>query len=242
MGPGCPTRFQRSDGIIGFFGGAAPSELKHAARQSERYFDSDKAFGRECPPIWRHGKLSELEGRSGCRLAPLSFGEHYYLRNNASETANAKRAREPLDLFYKNQYSDCLRGICEQGICEQGRRSDRRPRSYSIQYQAAFAIGSLTSSLFFSSLFFAFATGAEASDFFAGLPYWDSLSNSASNSACRTATFSINLSVALSRNAASSSMLSESRSIFAMRAPVFFWLPGRCTGHKDGAGLIHRER
>ena len=37
-------------------------------------------------------------------------------------------------------------------------------------------------------------------------------------------------------------MLSESRSIFAMQAPVSLWLPGRCIGHKDGAGLIHRER
>ena len=42
-------------------------------------------------------------------LALLSFGEHYYLRNNASEAAKAKCAREPLDFFYKNQYSDCLR-------------------------------------------------------------------------------------------------------------------------------------
>jgi hypothetical protein len=42
-------------------------------------------------------------------LALLSFGEHYYLRNNASETAKAKCAREPLDFFYRNQYSDCLR-------------------------------------------------------------------------------------------------------------------------------------
>jgi hypothetical protein len=42
-------------------------------------------------------------------LALLSFGEHYYLCNNASEAAKAKCAREPLDFFYKNQYSDCLR-------------------------------------------------------------------------------------------------------------------------------------
>ncbi len=42
-------------------------------------------------------------------LALLSFGEHYYLRNNASDAAKAKCVREPLDFFYKNQYSDCLR-------------------------------------------------------------------------------------------------------------------------------------
>jgi hypothetical protein len=42
-------------------------------------------------------------------LALLSLGEHYYLRNNASESAKAKCAREPLDFFCKHQYSDCLR-------------------------------------------------------------------------------------------------------------------------------------
>ena len=47
--------------------------------------------------------------------------------------------------------------------------------------------------------------------------------------------------VAWSRKLASSSMLSESRSIFAMPAPVFLWLPGRCGGHKDGTGLIHNH-
>ena len=42
-------------------------------------------------------------------LVLLSFGERYYLRNNASESAKVKCAREPLDFLYKNQYNDCLR-------------------------------------------------------------------------------------------------------------------------------------
>src|ERR1700687_6131999 len=83
--------------------------------------------------------------------------------------------------------------------------------------QAALAIGSLASSLFFSSLFLALATGA-AWDFFASRSYCASFSSSASSSARRAETFSSSLSVAFSRNAASSSMLSESRSFFAMPA------------------------
>jgi hypothetical protein len=58
-----------------------------------------------------------------------------------------------------------------------------RPRAQSCEradpsapIHAAFAIGSLTSSLFFLSLFLAFATGAAVSDFFGlqlGLPRRD---------------------------------------------------------------------
>jgi hypothetical protein len=42
-------------------------------------------------------------------LALFCFGERYYIRNNAPESVKAKCAREPVDFFYKNQYSDCLR-------------------------------------------------------------------------------------------------------------------------------------
>ena len=42
-------------------------------------------------------------------LALFSFGERYYIRNTASETVKASCAHEPVDLFYKNQYSHCLR-------------------------------------------------------------------------------------------------------------------------------------
>jgi hypothetical protein len=62
---------------------------------------------------------------------------------------------------------------------------------------------------------------AAACDFFADLPYCESLSISASSSACRAATFSASLSIALSRNDASSSMLRESRSIFALLVSCF---------------------
>ena len=56
------------------------------------------------------GMENYLNWKVALAVAPalLSFGEHYYPRNNASETAKAKRAREPVDFFYKNQYSDCL--------------------------------------------------------------------------------------------------------------------------------------
>src|SRR3984893_2710174 len=105
------------------------------------------------------------------------------------------------------------------------------------------AMGSLASSAFLatSSLFLTFTTGATAGDFFAGLSYCDSFSSSASSSARRAATFSINLSAALSRNAATSSMLSESRSIFAMQASCSLVATGQVHGPQEAGGLIHRD-
>src|ERR1700704_3987996 len=60
------------------------------------------------------------------------------------------------------------------------RRAGRASAPLSNVY-AAFATGSLASSLFFSSLFLDFTTGAAAWDFFAGLPYCDSLFSSDSS-------------------------------------------------------------
>jgi hypothetical protein len=49
-------------------------------------------------------------------------------------------------------------------------RGDRQQERASSAAYAALAIGSLTTSLFFSSLL-AFATGVASGDLFAGLPY-----------------------------------------------------------------------
>ena len=65
--------------------------------------------------------------------------------------------------------------------------------------------------------------------FLAGLPYCDSFSSSASSSARRAATFSISLSVAFSRKAASSSMLSASRSYLCHSSLPFPF------GYREGA-------
>src|SRR6185437_12017591 len=58
-----------------------------------------------------------------------------------------------------------------------------RPNQEAGHRYAAFAIGSLASSPDLLSLFFAFAIGAAAADFRAGLPYCESFSSSASSSA-----------------------------------------------------------
>src|SRR3981189_2478467 len=143
------------------------------------------------PANWRHGKLSELDGRSGCRASKAAIG---------SQTALVFR---PVSGRFCNRLLELVALLAALFCLHDRSRGER---------------------------------------FFPRLAVLGQSFQLSLHSACRTATFSINLSIALSRSAASSSMLSESRSIFAMQAPVSLWLPGRCIGHKDGAGLIHRER
>ena len=42
-------------------------------------------------------------------LAGAIYAERAYVRANAPESIKATCAREPVDFFDKNQYSDCLR-------------------------------------------------------------------------------------------------------------------------------------
>src|SRR3979411_922684 len=91
MSPSCSTPLRRSDAIICVVREAAPCQLYHAARQSERYFDSDKTFGKECRPTggmenylnWTVALVVALARRRSDRRPRSSPGRDQYCFANA---------------------------------------------------------------------------------------------------------------------------------------------------------------